>query len=189
MIRWIRLDEYNVALSNLCFFRFFSCYPVPFSVPILDRRRDRVKKRGQAIPFNDSQFSLKRPPFRLAPTFLPARKETSLSLLSRSRVRSRRNYTGAIPSHQRRSLEGTSAHTKPQLPLDPRPATSLLTVREMFILPFYRPLQRIFGFRPWPQSESQPPSPLAASLLKKFPRFPRPTFLSILDRDEEYRGK
>lgn len=133
--------------------------PVPSSVPILDRRRDRVKKRGQAIPFNDSQFSLKRPPFRLAPTFLPARKETSLSLLSRSRVRSRRNYTGAIPSHQRRSLEGTSAHTKPQLPLDPRPATSLLTVREMFILPFYRPLQRIFGFRPWPQSESQPPSP------------------------------
>lgn len=152
-----------------------SCFLFVSSHPLFDSIAEGIALKS-AILFNDSRLSLKRPPFpdRLASTFLPAREERCL--LSRSQLHQLRF---------RRSLEGTSAHTKPQLPLDPRPATSLLTVREMFILPFYRPLQRIFGFRPWPQSESQshPTASLQTFLVSAFTR-------SIsLHRDEKYRRK
>lgn len=138
-----------------------SCSLFVSSHPLFDSIAEGIALKS-AILFNDSRLSLKRPPFpdRLASTFLPAREERCL--LSRSQLHQLRF---------RRSLEGTSAHTKPQLPLDPRPATSLLTVREMFILPFYRPLQRIFGFRPWPQSESQSHPTAPRRLLANFSRF------------------
>lgn len=125
--RWMTMRatyNSNFALSSLSFFRFFSRYRVhPLFEPTTHRRRDRVKKRGQAILFNDSQFPLKRPPFPecLASTFTrPYEKEASSLSLSLSLPRT--PSTPPIPSHYRRSLEGTSAHTKPQLPpLDPRP--------------------------------------------------------------------
>lgn len=124
------------------------------------RRRRRVKT--QAV-FNDSPFSLKQPSFSVS-----GRRENSPCLLlvvSGIRLPPTRGRLSRVRfSRATRRLEPTSAlrPPKPQHPLTLAfctlsPATSLLTVQEMFILAFYGLLRRIFGFRCPPLSESQRP--------------------------------
>lgn len=119
------------------------------------RGRDRVKENrrtGDSF-FNDSEVFFEwRPPFRLASTF--SRRTVKILPLSLRLVHEAYTTDSVAPPQSGGNVRPRETAT----PARPSPATSLLTVQEMFILPFCRPLQKRFlDLRNPPKSTTLPP--------------------------------